>query len=193
LLAFDRGLDRTVLHAVDHDAVLEFIQRRLVDPAEGPHAISPHPAGRRQFQVPRQPAVIGQQQQPLRRDVQPADRYDARHTGRQALEDRGASLFVARGGDQAGWLVIAPQPRRLGVGHGFAIHDDGVARLHHDGRTSQLGAVDNDASLGDPAFGVAAGAQAGARHALGDALALGRVVGFGIGHAARLGGPVPRG
>ena len=45
-----------------------------VDRAVGAHAVAPQPAGRRQLEHAREPAVVGQQQQALGVDVEPADR-----------------------------------------------------------------------------------------------------------------------
>src|SRR3546814_1129103 len=43
-----------------------------------------------------QGAVVGQQQQAFRIDVEPADRLQAAQFGRQAIEYRGAAVGVAR-------------------------------------------------------------------------------------------------
>jgi len=108
LLTFDRRLDRAIGDALDGDAFFQPVERGLVDPAKGADPVAPDPAGGRQFQMPGQAAIIGQQQQPFRCQVQPPDRDDTRHGGRQPLEDRRAALLVAGGGDQPGRLVIAP-------------------------------------------------------------------------------------
>ena len=78
LLALERRLDRAVLDAVDLDAVLEAVELRLGDGAEGADAISAQPAGGGQFEDALQAAVIGEQQQALGVDVEPADGDDAR-------------------------------------------------------------------------------------------------------------------
>ena len=61
-----RRLDRPVAHAVDVDAVAQRVEPPLRDLAVRAHAIAPQPAGRRQFEDAREPAVIGEQQQALR-------------------------------------------------------------------------------------------------------------------------------
>src|SRR3546814_5362201 len=77
-----------------------------------------------------QGAVVGQQQQAFRIDVEPADRLQAAQFGRQAIEYRGAAVGVARGGDLPAWLVVAEEARRGGGRQGFAIDFD--ARLGGD-------------------------------------------------------------
>ncbi len=67
---------------------------------------------------------------------------------------------------------------------GGAVDLDAVALLHIEGGAVQHASIDGDAPLGDPNLGVAARAGAGARHDLGDALALegagGRIVRRGL-------------
>ena len=46
LLAIDMRLDRPVMHAVDLDAVLQPVELRLRDLAEGAHPVAAQPAGR---------------------------------------------------------------------------------------------------------------------------------------------------
>src|SRR5690606_17209199 len=76
LLALELGFDRAVFDAVDLDAVLERIELRLRDGAEGAHAIAAQPAGRGQFQYPLQAAVVGEKQQALGVEVEPANGED---------------------------------------------------------------------------------------------------------------------
>ena len=71
--------------------------------------------------LPRERAVIGQQQQPFRGEVEPADRDHARQAGRQGVEDGGAAALVAVRGHQAGGLVVAEQPRALRLRDGLAV------------------------------------------------------------------------
>jgi hypothetical protein len=66
--------------------------------------------------------------------------------------------------------VVAPQSRRLDVRQRLVVDQDDVGVVDVDRRRGQHRAVDLDPAVGDPAFGVAARAQAGARQALGDAL-----------------------
>src|SRR5438552_4752865 len=66
LLAVERCFDRSVEHAVDGDAFAQIGKRLILDLAVDAHAIAPQPAGGRQFEHPRQPAVIGEQQQSFR-------------------------------------------------------------------------------------------------------------------------------
>ena len=87
LLAVERRLDRPVADAVDGDAAAQPVERVLRDAAERAHAVAAQPAGRRQFQHAREPAVIGEQQQPFGVDVEPADADQPRQVLRQRAED----------------------------------------------------------------------------------------------------------
>ena len=178
LAAVERRLDRAVEDAVDGDAVGQRVERLLGDLAVGAHAVAPEPAGRRQFEQARQAAVVGQEQQALGVDVEAADGDDARHLRRQRGEYGRPALRVARGGDQPFRLVIEPQPRALARRQRDAVDGDAVRRADIDGGRGQHAAVDGDAAVGDPAFGVAARAEAGAGDHLGDPLAGRRVVGL---------------
>ena len=52
-------LDRPVLEAIDHDAVLQPFELALIDPAMHPHAITPQPARRRQLEAaPSSPSLV---------------------------------------------------------------------------------------------------------------------------------------
>ena len=135
------------------------------------HAIAAQPAGRRQFQHARKPAVVGEQQEPFGVDVEPADRDDARQVGRQRREHRRSPLRIARGGDEPPGLVEQKEPRALGRGERLAVDAHVVGFAHIEGWAAEHLAVDGDAALGDPGLGVAARTNARPRHDLGDALA----------------------
>ena len=110
LLAVEQRLDRAVADAVDGHAVAQRVELRLRDPAMRAHAIAPQPAGRGQFERAREPAVIGEQQQPLGVEVEPADADQARQVLRQRAEDGRPPLRV---GD-------AWSPARAACGRGTA-------------------------------------------------------------------------
>ena len=114
------------------------------------HAIAAQPAGRRQFEHPREAAVVGQQQQPFGVDVEPADRDDARQIRGQGVEDGRPAFRVVRRGDEPARLVEQEQPRALGARSGSpsTLHVVGVADV--EGRACQHHAVDADAARGDP-------------------------------------------
>jgi len=169
----ERGFDGAVAHALDLDAVLQAVETFLRDVAPGADAVAPRPARRRKFEKAREFAVIGEKEEALGVDVETADRDDAGHVVRQALEDRRAAFRILRGRHQAGGLVIAPEPRRLELRQRLAIDDDAVFRRHVEGRARQKLAVDGDLAFLDQAFGVAARADAGARDDFCDALAFG--------------------
>ena len=98
LRAVERRLDPGVIDAIDRDALAQPVERGLVGLALGAHAIAPQPAGRRQFEHAREAAVVGQQQQPLGVDVEPADADEARRVRpmlAQIIEDGLPPLGVA--------------------------------------------------------------------------------------------------
>src|SRR5215467_333519 len=102
LLAVKHGANGAVIGALDADAVGERLQPRPIDDAVNAHLVAPEPAGRRQFEAPRQPAVIGEQQQALGIEVEAPYRDDARQSLRQPIEDRLAPLLVASRRHQPG-------------------------------------------------------------------------------------------
>ena len=172
-------LDRSVAHAFDRDAVLQLVEIGLGDCAPGAHAVTPRPAGGRQFEQPRQGAVIGQQQQAFGIDIETADRNHARHAGRQALEDRRATFGILRRRHESGRLVIAPEPCRLLLRQGLAVDDDCLATGHVEGGALQHLAVNRHTTVGNQLLGLATRTDAGAGDDLGNALALGRCIGGG--------------
>ena len=87
LHAIELRLDRAVDHAVDGDAAAKLVELRLVDLAVRAHAVAAEPAGGGKLQHAREPAVVGEEQQALGVDVEPADRHDARHVRGQGGED----------------------------------------------------------------------------------------------------------
>ena len=128
LLPLHDRVDRAIRYAGDADAALERRERGRVGHAVDAHLVAPDPAARRQLERAREPAVIGEEQQPLRIEVEPPDRDDARQLRRQMREDRVATALVAVRRDESGRLVIAPQPRPLALGQRLAVDPDVVAR-----------------------------------------------------------------
>ena len=167
-VAVDRGLDRTVMHALDGDAVCQAVERLLADPAIGADPIAPEPARCRQLQMPRQRAVIGEEQQPLRGEVEPSHRDHAGEVGWQSLEHGRPPLRVLVARHQALWLVITPQPRRLGLRQRLAVDLHFVAGRQDMGRRGQHLAVHADAALLDPPLGIPPRAEPGMGDCLGD-------------------------
>ena len=68
--------------------------------------------------------------------------------------------------------MVAPQPRRLGLGERLAVDGDDVVLADLGGGRGHRLAVQRDAAFGDQLLGVAARADAGARDDLCDAFAL---------------------
>ena len=169
LLAIELGFDRRVVDAVEADPAAQAVEHRLVDRSVRAHAISAQPPGRRQFEHPREAAVIGQKQEALGVDVEPADSDDPGQVRRQGVENRRPPLRIARRGDEAAGFMEQKKPRALGRGEPLAVDPDVVDVADVESRALQNLAVDAHSARGDPRFGVAARAEAGAGHHLGDA------------------------
>ncbi len=169
LLAVELGADRAIGDRVDGDASGERGEPRRIDKPVHPHLVAPHPAGRRQFEAAGERAVIGQEEEALGIEVEAADRDESRQAGGQRPEHRRPAPLVLMAGDEAGGLMKAPEARPLRLGQRSAVDPDLVLRRHRDCRAGEDGAVDRDPPFVDPAFGVAARAQPGTRHDLGDA------------------------
>ena len=113
--AVERRLDRAIEDAVDRDAVLAARRGRpgsIV--AVGAHAVAAQPAGRGQLEHAREAAVIGEEQQALGVDVEPADGDDARQVRRAARRRRSAGPRGSRAVvTSPRGLWIEPEPRAL--------------------------------------------------------------------------------
>ena len=166
----ERRLDRTVSDPLDGDPFLEPCQRCRIDGTEGADPVAPEPAGGRKLELAGKLAVIGQQQQAFAVEVEAPDRDDARHLLGQPVEDGRPPPRVAVGDEQSGRLVIAPQPRPLGLWQRPAVDQHVVLRTDIDRRRGQDGAIEAHPALGNEPLGIAARAQPGPRHDLGDAV-----------------------
>ncbi len=169
LHALDAGLDRAVAHALDLDAVLQLVEVGLLHASVRPHLVAPQPAGCRQLHVAGEGAVVGEQQQPFAVEVEPPDGDDARQPLGQVLEHGRPALRIGVRGDEAARFVIAPELRRLGRRQRLAVDQHLVLPRHLESGRRQQPAVDVDAALLDPALRLAARAQPGPCHRLGDA------------------------
>ena len=78
LHAIEHSLDWTVMDARNRHAVANAVKFVLRDRAMRSHPVSAQPSGRRQFQKPRQRAVISQKQKPLGVEIEPTDADQAR-------------------------------------------------------------------------------------------------------------------
>ena len=105
LVALQRRVDRAVFDAVDLDALFQLVELALRHLAMGADAVAPQPAGVGQFQRAGETAVIGQQQQALGVEIEPADRDQPRQAFRQIVEHRRPSFRIGMGGHQAARLV----------------------------------------------------------------------------------------
>ena len=170
LLAVQRDLHRLKALAIDLDAIAQRGQHLIGGAAVDAHAVFAQPAGRRQFQLALDRAVIGQQKQSLGIEVKAADAHDARQILGQVVIDCRAALFVAGGGHQARGLVIQPQPRGIGGGQRDVVDGDLVGVGDVQRGAVDLRAVHGDAPLGDHAFGLASAGAACAGDDLGDSV-----------------------
>src|SRR6516165_11813927 len=57
LVALQRRIDRAIFDTLDLDTALQFVKLRLRDLAVGTHAVAPQPAGFRQLELARKPAI----------------------------------------------------------------------------------------------------------------------------------------
>ena len=137
------------------NAIGQPLQFLRIDPAMHPHPVAPQPAGRRQFQLARQRAVIGQQQQPFGGEVQPADADHPRQARRQFLEHRRPPFRIFMRGHQPVGLVIAPQPGAFRLADRLAVDQHDVAGLHKHRRMRDRRIVQPHAPGGDHRFGIA--------------------------------------
>jgi hypothetical protein len=171
LLAVKLGFDAEIVDPVYGDPASEPIERRLVDAPVCAHTIAAQPAGRRQLQHAREPAVIGQQQQSLGVDVESADCDKARQVRRQHRKNRLSPLRIAGRSDEPSGLMEQKEAGALGRSEGPPVDADVVRFAHVEGWALQHFAIDGDTPLGNPSLGVSAGTNARPRHDLGDALA----------------------
>ena len=113
LLAFERRFDRAVIDAARSQAPRKLVQLRLLDLPESTNAITPGPTRGGQFEMPREIAVICEEQEPFRVEVEPAHRNQPGQFFRKRFEDRRPSLGVFMRRHPALRLMIAPEPGRL--------------------------------------------------------------------------------
>ena len=171
LAAVQPGLDRAIALAADRHPLgqrPEHLRRRI---AEHPHPVAPQPAIARQLQAPGQPAVIGQQQQPLGIQIQPPDADHPRQARRQRLEHRRPVLRVPMRGHQPDRLVIAPQPcprRRINQ---LAVDHHEVVRLDEGRGMANDSVVQLHPPLGQQLLGIAPAGHPRPGQPLGDTLA----------------------
>jgi len=173
VLWIQHRLDRPVAHAVDAQPLAQVVETGLADQAADAGAITAHDAARRQLHLPRQGAVVGEQEQALGAEVEPAYGDHPPHAFWQALEHRRAPLRVAVGGHQPDRLVVAPEPSRLGRRDRLAVDGEHVGRADLHRRRRQDRAVQADPSGGDQPLDLATRRHAGARQGLGDPLGRG--------------------
>jgi len=179
LLAVDGDVHRAVVDALDGDAFGQLLEGIGVGIAVGARPIAPHPPGRGELHPAGELAVVGEQQQPFRVHVEPADRDDPRQIRRQVLEHRRPPLRVVVRGHEPARLVVAPEPRRCLLRDRLAVDGDAAPLVDDDGGRLQHLAVDRHPAFRDPALRLAPGAQARPRQPLRDALAFRFVFGHG--------------
>lgn len=170
--ALEPRLDGPIDHAIDGDAVREGGKARLIDSAVRPHAIAPYPSGRRHLEPAGEAAIIGEEDQPLGIEIEPADRDHARQMLRQTLEKRRSAPRIPVRRHEAGRLVASPQPGRFRGGDLLAIDQDAIETLDQHGRATKTPAIESDPPGRDHALDLPARGDAGTRKRLCDPLAL---------------------
>src|SRR5579885_2785125 len=88
LLAVEHRGDGAVVNAGDRDAAAQAVERVLADTAQGAHTVAPLPTGGGKLERPREPAVVGEQQQALAVQIQPTDADETRQPLRQPGKER---------------------------------------------------------------------------------------------------------
>ncbi len=156
LLAVEPRFDRPIADAVEADTPAQRVEFFLSHAAVGAHPIAAHPAGRRQFEEPRQPAVIGEQQQPFGVHVEPPDAEQARQALGQRRENGRAFLRVDMSGHEPARLVIEEQPRALALRQRLAVDHDQIGRRDIERRRADHRAIDRHPPVGDPGLCLAA-------------------------------------
>jgi hypothetical protein len=166
-------LDAGIPHTLKRQTFAEPIEYGLIRFALRADAVTPDPAGRGQFEDPREPPIIGEEQQPFAINVEAADANDARAGWpmlAKIIENRRPPPRIARGRNEAAGLMKQKEPRAGAMGERLAVDSDLVIALDVDRRVGQRLTVQGDAAFADPSFRLAPGAEPSPRHDLGDAV-----------------------
>ena len=171
LHAVERRFDRPVMDAVDCYSGAQFVELCLGCRSVRADAVTPQPAGRRQFEHPRQAAIIGEENKPLGIEIEPSNADEAGQMLGQPLEYGRPAARVGVRGHQPARLMVEEEPRAFALRQRLAVDADAVGRGHVARGRCDHRAVDRDAAGGDPLLRLAARGEAGAGDDLGDALA----------------------
>jgi hypothetical protein len=145
----------------------------LADLAEEARAIGALPTACGQFKPARQLAIVCEQQETFRIEIEPAHGHDARQVLWKVDKNRWTALRILVSRDQSGRLVITPQPRLLPGSERLAIHGDDVVLANIARRRSERLAVHGDTAGEDHLLGIATRTDSSPRNGLRDAFALG--------------------
>ena len=148
--------DFAIANAINRNAIGNAGERRGVNLSLHAHAVFAAPAGAWQFQMPCQPAVICQQDQPFRIHIQPPDRQDTGQLACQRIKNCLPCLFITVSDHKAARLVIAPEPGCLALGQRFAINCNAVGCCDIQCRAGNDLAIHTDASGKNTRLGLAA-------------------------------------
>ena len=129
---------------------LQFVELRLRHLAMGAHAVAAEPAGVGQFKGARKPAIIGEQQQSLGVEIEPADRDQPRQALRQIVEYCRPAFRIGMRRHQPARLVIEEQPRALARRQWLAVDGNDVIGGDIERRRIDDAAVHGDAPLTSP-------------------------------------------
>ena len=161
-----------VLHTIQCQTVAQPIENGLIGDTVDADPVTPHPARRRQFKDAREAAIVAEQQKSFGIDVQPADADDARAVGpmlTQKIKNRLPPLRIALGSDETARFMEQKQTRAGALDERLGVNDDVIARLDVDRRIGESDAVQDDATIADPALSLAARTKSGPGDDLGNA------------------------
>ena len=168
-LAVQPRADLSIAHTINGYAIGNAGKGGGIHAALHPHPVFSAPSGAWQLQMPGQPTIIRQQDQPFGIHVQPANRQDARQSVCQRIENGLTVFLVAVRHHQPAWLVIAPQPRRLARWQWLAINGDLIRGGDIQCRAGNHIAVHSYAPIKNARFCLAARTDTGAGDMFGDA------------------------
>jgi len=156
--------------AIKANAALDPCQLALLGTARDFRFIGALDSVARMHQPVSEFAIIGQQKQPTRRQIEAADRKYARAPFWQQVADRVSTFRVPQGGDHAAGLVQEDVRRGFGA-QGRSVQGDAIDPGPHPAtQIVDPRPVDRDSALPDELFGGATGRNARPREHLLEAL-----------------------
>jgi len=188
-LPVELGRHFSIANPIDGNAIGKPWQGFWIDLSLYTNPVFAAPPCAGKLEMPRQIAIIGQQQQPLGVKIEPANRQHPRHGVRKRVKDGLPPFVIPRGDDQATRFVIAPQACWLARRKRLAVDSDAVGRADVQRGTCHDLAIDCDPAIFNSLLGFTARTYTSARDMFGDPFRCGRGVegkgGF-VAHTARV-------